>query len=256
MPADEVQLSGTPIDIKPKNINSHMFKKKLNRINMIGPDNHFHQSEIFGALPEVERLRLLQEASQKMITKGQFLSHQGDVWPYVIFVVAGQVKWVMLASSGKEHLLFNIDENQSFWAHSVFDDEPMPASLYAGKNSEVLIWEKETILKYLRQYPDVMWKTTKMLTRIMRQAREIIYGLAFQPVASRLAGLLLDQHTHSPSGKIERDFTLNDLAAQVAATPEVVCRVLYKFQEDGILEITRASINVQDLDALENAKGE
>ena len=219
-------------------------------------DKHFHQSEIFSALPEAERVTLLKEASHKTLTKGQFLTHQGDVWPNVILVISGQLRWVMLAASGKEHLLFNIDAGQSFWAHSVFDDEPMPASLCADKKTEVLIWDRKTILKYLRQYPDVMWKTTRMLTRIMRQAREIIYGLAFQPVAGRLAGLLLDQYTDSNSDQIDRDFTLNDLATRVAASPEVVCRVLYKFQEDGILEITRASFKIQDLDALENAKGE
>ncbi|MEN8242346.1 MAG: Crp/Fnr family transcriptional regulator [Chloroflexota bacterium] len=219
-------------------------------------DNHFHQSEVFSYLPEAERVSLLNEASHKILKKGQYLSHQGDVWPKVILVVSGQLRWVMLAASGKEHLLFNIDEGQSFWAHSVFDDEPMPASLCAGKKTEVLIWDRKTVLKYLRKYPDVMWKTTRMLTRIMRHAREIIYSLAFQPVAGRLAALLLDQYTDSNSDQIERDFTLNDLAVRVAATPEVVCRVLYKFQEDGILEITRASINIQDLEALENAKGE
>ena len=218
-------------------------------------DSQFHHSEIFRALPEDERVRLLQEASLKTLKKGEFLSHQGDIWPYVIFVLSGQIRWTLLSASGKEHLLFNIDENQSFWAHSVFDDGPLPASLSAGKKSEVLVWERESILKYLRQYPDVMWKTTKMLTRIMRQAREIIYGLAFHPVAERLATLLLGYRTQSDSDQIERDFTLNDLAARVAATPEVVCRVLYKFQEDGILEVTRASIHIQDIDALENARG-
>ena len=48
----------------------------------------------------------------------------------------------------------------------------------------MLIWNQETILSYLRRYPDVMWEITRKLTGIMRQAREIIYGLAFKPVAA------------------------------------------------------------------------
>ena len=216
----------------------------------------FHHAEIFNKLPENERISLLNKASIKKLHKGHFLSHQGDVWPYVIFVISGQIRWAMLATSGKEHLLFNISKNQTFWAHSVFDDGPMPASLYASQTSEVLQWDRETILDYLRRYPDVMWETTKMLTKIMRHAREIIYSLAFQPVAGRLASLLLEQCNQSTGTQIKRDFTLNDVATRVAATPEVVCRLLHQFQEDGILEVTRARINIQDIKALEKAKKE
>jgi len=95
-----------------------------------------------------------------------------------------------------------------------------------------------------------------MLTRIMRQAREIIYSLAFKPVAGRLASLLLNQYSNQAKPALERNFTLNDLASTVAASPEVICRVLYQFQEDGILEVTRASITIHDLEALKNAQGE
>jgi len=216
----------------------------------------FHHTEIFSKLPENERISLLKKASHKKLQKKEYLAHQGDVWPYVMFVISGQIRWAMLATSGKEHLMFNLSKNQAFWAHSVFDGDSLPASLYAARKSEVLLWDRETILDYLRRYPDAMWETTKMLTKTMRHAREIIYGLAFQPVAGRLASLLLEQHNQSSSTQIKRDFTLNEVATRVAATPEVVCRLLHQFQEDGILEITRARINIQDMKALEKAKKE
>lgn len=214
----------------------------------------FHHTEVFIHLPVHERENLLQEAIHKKLPKGQYLLHQGEVWPHVMYVVSGQIRWAMLSTSGKEHVLFHLNQNQVFWAHSLFDDQPMPAYLYATKKSEVLLWGRETILSYLRRYPNAMWETTRVLTRIMRHAREIIYNLAFKPVAGRLATLLLEQYDPGLGTQIERNFTLNELAASVAATPEVVCRLLYQFQEDGILEVTRASINIKDRIALEKAK--
>ena len=160
--------------------------------------DEFHQMKVIRSLPEHERNLLLQQGIRRNVSKGQYLTHQGDVWPYMMFVVSGQIQWAMLATSGKEHVLFNIESGKSFWGHSIFDDEEMPASLYATRNSEVILWDRETILSYLRRYPDAMWETTKILTKIMRQAREIIYSLAFQPVAGRLARILLDQHQNSP----------------------------------------------------------
>ncbi|MFU8773458.1 MAG: helix-turn-helix domain-containing protein [Anaerolineales bacterium] len=49
---------------------------------------------------------------------------------------------------------------------------------------------------------------------------------------------------------MERDITLGELASRLATSQEVVCRVLYQFQSEGILEVNRASISIQDLTAL------
>jgi len=216
-------------------------------------DNLFDQTDIFKHFPEHEQKILIDEAINRNISKGEYLTHQGDTWPYVVFLKSGLLRWVMLSSSGKEHVLFDINQGQEFWAHSIFDGNEMPASLVAAKKSSVLLWDQKTILRYLHRYPDVMWKITGKLTGIMRHAREIIYGLAFQPVAGRLASLLLQQCTNTSGNTIERNFTLNDLASTIASSPEAVCRLLYQFQDDGILKVTRASINIQDLDALKNA---
>lgn len=211
-------------------------------------------TEVFSSLPKVELANLIDEAMVRTLAKGQTLCHQDDVWPFVVHVASGQLRWSILAASGKEHILFNVNHGKNFWAHSIFDDQPMPAFLSAGKKSVVLLWPREVILSYLRRYPDVMWEVTGILTKTMRQAREIIYNLAFKPAAGRIATLLLDQFSVDGSVQIDRSFTLNDLAASVAASPEVVCRLLYQFQEDGVLEITRASIHIRDLEALERAK--
>jgi CRP-like cAMP-binding protein len=231
-------------------------KQKTRRMMTKEEYPQFHQAEVFRDLPEKERQRLLIESISRKLTKGQFLVHQEEIWPYVIYVHSGQLRWAMLSTSGKEHTLFTINPTQTFWAHSIFDNKPMPASLMATKRTDVLLWDHDTILRYLRRYPDVMWEITGLLTGIMRQAREIIYNLAFKQVAGRLASLLLDHYANQANPALERNFTLNDLASTVAASPEVVCRVLYNFQEDGILEVTRASITIHDIEALKNAQGD
>ena len=97
-----------------------------------------------------------------------------------------------------------------------------------------------------------MWEVTGLLTRIMRRAREIIYGLAFQPVASRLAGYLLDNLRDAEQDTFEREMTLEDIAAVLATSPEVVCRLLYQFQADEILKVNRTQITLQDRAALQD----
>jgi CRP-like cAMP-binding protein len=85
----------------------------------------------------------------------------------------------------------------------------------------------------------------------MRRAREVIYGLAFHQVAGRLAKLLLEQSSGKEGQSIQREMTLSEIAAMVASSQEVVCRVLYQFQADNLIELTRATFTVKDAAALD-----
>lgn len=207
------------------------------------------QNNVFREVSYQDRQALAMAGVKRRYNPGQFLCHQGDLWPKVVFVVSGRLRWVMLAVSGKEHILFTVEHGQAFWGHSLFDDQPMPASLMAELDSQVYLWPREVILPILFRNPRALWELTKMQVDTMRKAREIIYGLAFKPVAGRLAKFLLDRSRENEL--IQRDLTLSEIAAMVASSQEVVCRLLYQFQEDGILEVSRASITLQDRKALE-----
>ena len=103
----------------------------------------------------------------------------------------------------------------------------------------------------LRRNPEAMWDIGKTLVGIMRRNRKVVYGLAFQRVIGRLAKLLLARFEIEGDTALERDLTLSEIANMVASSPEVVCRLLYQLQENGVLKITRTSITLADRDALE-----
>jgi len=63
---------------------------------MTTADDEFHHIKANNSLPERERTSLLKEAIHKKLNKGQYLTHQGDRWSYVVFVITGQSRWEML----------------------------------------------------------------------------------------------------------------------------------------------------------------
>jgi CRP-like cAMP-binding protein len=209
------------------------------------------QAEVLEKLPDTARAELAKLAIRRDLARGEFLCHQGDVWTYAILVASGKMRWTMLSAGGQEHTLLVVEPGSVFWAHSLFDDAPMPASLAATKNSVAHVWHRETILPILYRYPDALWEINRTLIRTMRRAREIIYGLAFQPVAGRIANVLLNE-SHRDTKIVERDWSLDELATMVASTPEVVCRVLHQFADDGLLGITRTRITLHDREGLEH----
>lgn len=157
----------------------------------------------------------------------------------------------MISVGGREQVLFRVLPDNVFWSHSIFDNQPMPASLQAAKSSQVYLWSKEVIAPILNRNPAVMWEIMGNMTRIMRQAREVIYGLAFKPVAGRLAKFLLEQAAGQEGQPIQRELTLNEIAATIATSQEVVCRLLYQFQADQLIELDRACFKLNDTAGLE-----
>ena len=210
--------------------------------------------EVFTHFPADVIAQIADYSLPRKLIGGEHLCRQGEVWPYVFYMDEGQLNWSMVSSGGKEHQLFKVKRGDVFWAHSIFDDQPMPASLSADGKALVYIWSKNTILPLLMKYPKAMWDIPKKLTGTMRNAREIIYGLAFQPVASRLAGYILDNLESSDQTSFTRDMTLEEIATVLATSAEVVCRLLYQFQTDGILKITRTQISLEDQRALEKLR--
>lgn len=209
------------------------------------------QAPVFEKLPAKEIDTLIGQAVLKRLTAGDFLCHQGDVWPYAVYVVRGGLRWAILSIGGREKVLFRVEAGQPFWAHSMFDEEPMPASLTAGKASQVLLWSKEVVAPFLSRNPALLWEILRQNMTTMRRAREVIYDLAFKQVAGRLAKLLLEQTAGQEGAPVQREMTLSEIAATVSSSQEAVCRLLYQFQADNIIEINRATFKLNDRCALE-----
>lgn len=215
-------------------------------------DLRLSQVDVFKQLPGCERSHLAETAIHHKLDMGEFLVYQGDQWSKLLLVGSGALKWFLLSESGKEHVFFTLESGSIFWGHTIFDDQPMPASLAALRPTEVYTWAKEILQPVFYRYPEVMWEIGKSLISVMRRNREVVINLAFRHVAGRLATLLLDRFSDPDDISIERDLTLDEIASRVASSPEVVSRVLHQFQTDGILEVTRATITLFDRIALEN----
>ncbi len=209
----------------------------------------------FRELPRAELDALVKSAHYLKFEPDEFVCHQGDFWHRALYLAAGELRWAMLSPSGKEYVLYTIEPGRVFWGHSLFDDQPMPAALQAKQPSEGYLWDRDTLFPIMDRNPAVWHEITREFIATMRRAREIIYGLAFQPVAGRLAKLLLTQFPAQEKQPQERSLTLTEIAARVASSPEGISRMLRRFEEEGILEITRASITLNDRSKLERLVG-
>ena len=211
-------------------------------------------ADVLGKFTTSEKQRLLSLAGRRTLKRGEALYWQGDVWTNVFFIATGRLQSVINSLDGRSFVVFTWEAGNDFWCFFLFDGEPMPSTMEAVQDSVIYIWEGEDVLRILFGNPDAIRALLRRETQMIRKRRETISELAFQPVTGRLAKLLLERIPASEKST-ERDLTLDQIAAMVASSPEVVCRTLYQLQRGGLLRVTRASIDLQDRVALERLAG-
>jgi CRP-like cAMP-binding protein len=66
-----------------------------------------------------------------------------------------------------------------------------------------------------------------------------------------LAKFLVGCFGEDPGERISRDLTLDEMAAHVGTTREMVCRILHRFSNQGLIEITRTEFVFTDREGLD-----
>jgi CRP-like cAMP-binding protein len=183
--------------------------------------------------------------------KGEYLCLQGDDWPYLFVIADGLIRAHKESDEGRNLLVATFFPGDIFWGLAFFEEHaPSPVTLEAHEPSRVFFWSRARCLPFLLQHGSFSWGMTRLMVQRMLHASEIVDGLAFQPVASRLARLLLEQY---PADQLaaERHLTLDEMAAHIGSTREMVCRILYRFAAQGAIQINRTEFIFKDRQLLE-----
>ncbi len=209
------------------------------------------QYPIFSRLSAAGLDRLAGAAISKDYPVGGFLTRTGDLWPYLFLVVEGRLSVLKESGEGRSLVIAELEPGELFWGLAFFREEmPNPVALQFTQPSALCLWRREDILPFLLENGSLTWELSRLMVARMLHASEVIEGLAFQPVAGRLARLLLDDFENAGDAAIARHLTLDEMAARVGTTREMVCRALYRFSDKNLIEVTRTEFVLTDKDGL------
>jgi CRP/FNR family transcriptional regulator len=206
-----------------------------------------HANSIFASLPPSELTALTQLASSRLYQKGETVILYGDVWPNLFLVESGSVNAVKESGEGRSLIVTTFSAGDIFWGLAFFQDgAPMPVTLEAREASQLFLWPRETMEPILARNGRVSWELCRLMAGRMQRASAILEEMAFHPVAGRLARLLLDHFELAGDAAISRHLTLDEMAARIGSTREMVCRALYSFSDKKLIEVTRTEFVLTD----------
>ena len=215
------------------------------------PRELFKRNPVFSCLTERELDTLIEVAVLRHYHQGQYLTHAGDIWPELFYLLKGSISAIKESSEGRSLVATSFKPGEVFWGVTFFHpDLPMPVALKVDQQSSLYLWTREQVLPILSSNGLMSYELCRLMVSRMLRASEIVEELAFQPVAGRLARLLMDYPGQATSGPIARSLTLDDMAARIGSTREVVCRFLQRFADEDLIKITRTEFEITDRERL------
>ena len=210
-------------------------------------------NNIFSSLSQPELDSLAASMQARHYLEGEWIVQHGDVWPYLFLIRSGEVTAVKESFEGRSLVLATFKAGDIFWGLAFFLEEaPMPASLLASQETEILVWKREDVLPLFLQNGSLSWELSRLMIRRVQHASDIVEQLAFHPIAGRLARLLIESVGEDPQKSVPRNLTLDEMAARIGTTREVVSRFLHRFSDQGLIEITRTEFSVTDPKGLQD----
>ena len=210
----------------------------------------------FSSLSEENLQRVKKLSISRKYQKNSFVTHRMDIWPYLLFVLTGEFNAIKESGQGRSFVLETFYPGDIFWGLALFENnKPNPMAVQAAVDGKLLLWHKDQIEKIISADPQFAWGVFGLLAKKMERAGEIVEELVFRPLPSRLANLLLSQYGDASDVYVSRDFTLDEMAARIGSTREMVCKILYQFSDKGIIDIHRTEFKITNSDELQDIAG-
>ncbi len=214
-------------------------------------EDDYFENLLFSSLSQAELNYLTSKAIQRKLKKGEYLVMQGDHWPYIFLVKEGAIVAEKGSLDGRTFIAATFKVGEVFWGLDFFiDNTMMPANLFVHEDSEIIQWSRVDLMPLIESNGLFSWEICKLVVSRIQYASEVLETLTFQPIAVRLARLLMSISASEQQLSIERNLTLDEMAARIGTTREMVCRLLYRFSDEGIISISRTEFNITDNEKL------
>ena len=172
----------------------------------------------------------------------------------VFFLVSGRVRVVDFSVLGQEVTFDDLYEGAHFGEMSAIDGCSRSAGVVAVTNSKIASMSAENFKDIIVKHPSVAFKVMSELSRIVRSADARIMDLSTLGANNRVCAEVLRQAMDA----IEKEHTTTirpipihgEIASRVSTTRETVARAMSELARQGIVERTKDSLLIHDLDRL------
>ncbi len=193
---------------------------------------------------------ICRNANQISVCKGTQVFNPGDPCANFLIVTKGTIKVHQLSESGKEIVLYRVQQWESclLTTACLLAQEQYSVSAVAETDVEAIALPASVFNQGMEQSSAMRRFVFRNYSNRMADFFVLVRELAFETLDVRIAHRLLTQADETGTVTM----THQALAAELGSTREVVSRRLKEFEHLGMIQLHRGRIQVSNPDALQN----
>ena len=202
---------------------------------------------MFSDLGSDELQRLSNLCHTQHLGVGEVLFQKGDSGDALFGIRRGQIRIETGAADGSRLTLNFMGPGELFGEVAVLDSQSRTADAAAAEATELFVLRREDFLSFLEREPKVAIKIIQLLCQRIRWQSERMEESVLQPLPVRLARRLCALASDFGS---EVHISQEQLGVFVGAARESVNRQLQLWRKDGILDLQRGRVLLQNMPRL------
>lgn len=206
---------------------------------------------IFHKLTAQEQEQMLRLATLRKVSQGTLIHNGYADCLGLILVRSGQLRAFLTSDEGREITIYRLFERDIclFSASCMMNSIQFEITITAEKDTEFWIIPPDFYKSLMEKSVAVSNYTTEIMATRFTDVMWLIEQVMWKSFDKRLAHFLIEESAIENSAVLKT--THETIAGHLGSAREVVTRMLKYFQNEGMVKLTRGSIEIINMDKLE-----
>ena len=207
---------------------------------------------IFKKITSEEQALLTQHARLHTFEKDTLIHNGSNDCLGLLLIKSGQLRAFITSEEGREITIYRLFERDMclFSASCMMNSIQFDISISAEKDSEVWIIPTDVYKRMMEKSAVIANYTNQLMATKFTDVMWLIEQIMWKSMDSRLAAFLVEETSLADTMILH--ITHEKIASHMGTAREVITRMLKYFQSEGIVTLTRGTIEVLDLDRLDD----
>jgi CRP/FNR family transcriptional regulator, cyclic AMP receptor protein len=197
-------------------------------------------------------------AKRRRLAANTMVFFEGDRTDALYIVVKGSLKVCRKLDDGREKVLNTMGPGEIFGELAMLDGQPRSASVETVEATELIGIARKDFHELSMATPGILWRMLEGLCERLRILNDAQLDIAYRDSPYRVAqaiAKLAEKHGEKTNEglRVRESFGVKALAGMAATTPDRVNRAIEKFEDDGLVRVSKGDLVVPDLAALRRA---
>ena len=201
---------------------------------------------IWDQLTPDQQSRLAGSATRRSVEKGTILHNGSMDCLGLLLIRSGQLRAYILSDEGREMTIYRLFEMDIclFSASCMMRNIQFDVTIEAEKDSDVWVIPPEVYRSVMNESAALANYTNDLMSSRFSEVMWLVEQVIWRSFDKRLAGFLLEETLLEEDNVLK--ITHEKIANHLGTAREVVTRMLRYFQREGMVQLTRGTVEITD----------